>query len=329
LKRAGDHAVTTSPVTFTMVRQMLALLGNVVRGFLMGAADVVPGVSGGTVALVLGIYRRLISSVRDGSKVLGRLVKLDFSGARHSFVSVEWRLIAPLLIGILIAVATLSGVIEHLLENSPVQMAGLFLGLVAGSVVVAWGLLEVRDVRRWTVLVIVAIVTFVLLGARGGTSDDTVSQVADPALWAFFIAGAIAICAMILPGISGSFLLVTMGMYGPVLSAVSDRDLAIIVVFGLGCVIGLALFSQVLHWALVEHEPTVMAGLIGLMIGSIRVLWPWPSGLDSTELGWIEGPVLVPIGLMVLGFVVVVAIDLISARIAGRDHVDTSFLPQD
>jgi putative membrane protein len=308
---------------------MLNLLGNVVRGFIMGAADVVPGVSGGTVALVLGIYRRLISSVRDGAKVLGRLVKLDFSGARRSFLSVEWRLIAPLLIGILIAVATLSGVIEHLLENSPVQMAGLFLGLVAGSVVVAWGLLEVRDLRRWTVMIIVAIITFVLLGARGGTSDDTVSQVADPALWAFFIAGSIAICAMILPGISGSFLLVTMGMYGPVLSAVSDRELVILVVFSLGCVIGLALFSQVLHWALVEHEPTVMAGLIGLMIGSIRVLWPWPSGLDSTELGWIEGPVLVPIGLMVLGFVVVVAIDLISARIAGRDHVDTSFLPQD
>jgi putative membrane protein len=308
---------------------MLALLGNVVRGFLMGAADVVPGVSGGTVALVLGIYRRLISSVRDGAKVLGRLVKLDFSGARRSFASVEWTLIAPLLIGILVAVATLSGVIEHLLENSPVQMAGLFLGLVAGSVVVAWGLLEVRDVRRWTILVIVAILTFILLGVRGGTSDDTVSQVADPALWAFFIAGAIAICAMILPGISGSFLLVTMGMYGPVLAAVSDRDLAIIVVFGLGCVIGLALFSQVLHWALVKHEPTIMAGLIGLMVGSVRVLWPWPSGLDSTELGWIEGPVVVTLGLMVFGFMLVVAIDLISARIAGREHVDTTYLPQD
>jgi putative membrane protein len=308
---------------------VIALLGNVVRGFLMGAADVVPGVSGGTVALVLGIYRRLISSVRDGAKVLGRAIKLDFSGARSAFLSVEWRLIAPLLIGILIAVATLSGVIEHLLENSPVQMAGLFLGLVAGSVVVAWGLLEVRDLRRWIVLVIVAIITFVLLGARGGTSDDTVSQVADPALWAFFIAGAIAICAMILPGISGSFLLVTMGMYGPVLSAVSDRDLVIVIVFGLGCVLGLALFSQLLHWALVEHEPTVMAGLIGLMIGSIRVLWPWPSGLDSTELGWIEGPVFATLGLMVFGFVLVVAIDLISARIAGRDHVDTTYLPQD
>ena len=261
--------------------------------------------------------------------MLGHLVKLDFSGARRSFASVEWTLIAPLLLGILVAVATLSGVIEHLLENSPVQMAGLFLGLVAGSVVVAWGLLEVRDVRRWTVLVIVAILTFLLLGVRGGTSDDTVSQVADPALWAFFIAGAIAICAMILPGISGSFLLVTMGMYGPVLSAVSDRDLAIIVVFGLGCVIGLALFSQVLHWALVKHEPTIMAGLIGLMVGSVRVLWPWPSGLDSTELGWIEGPVFVPLGLMVFGFVLVVAIDLISARIAGREHVDTTYLPQD
>jgi len=308
---------------------MLTHLGNVIRGFLMGAADVVPGVSGGTVALVLGIYRRLISSVKEGAKVLGCAIKFDLAGMRRAFVSVEWTLIAPLLLGILLAVAALSGVIEHLLENSPVEMAGLFFGLVAGSVVVAWGLLEIRDLRRWTVLIVVAIITFVVLGLRGGTSDDTVSQIDDPVLWAFFFAGAIAICAMILPGISGSFLLVTMGMYGPVLAAVNERDFVTVVVFALGCVIGLALFSQVLHWALVEHEPTVMAGLIGLMVGSVRVLWPWPSGLDSTELGWFTTPVVVPIVLAVVGFVVVVAIDYVSARIAGKDHIDTSYLPVD
>ncbi len=326
-RRSVIAATRTHPLT--SLTAVIALLGNVVRGFLMGAADVVPGVSGGTVALVLGIYRRLISSVREGAKALGHGLKLDLAGARRAFLAVEWRLIAPLLLGILVAVGTLSGVIEHLLENSPVEMSGLFFGLVAGSVVVAWGLLEVRDLRRWVVLIVVAIATFILLGLRGGTSDDTVSQLSDPALWAFFIAGAIAICAMILPGISGSFLLVTMGMYGPVLAAVNDRDLVTVIVFGLGCVIGLALFSQLLHWALVEHEPTVMAGLIGLMVGSVRVLWPWPDGLDSTELEWVSDPIVLPIVLAAVGFAVVVAIDLISARLAGKDHIDTTYLPVD
>lgn len=295
----------------------------------MGAADVIPGVSGGTVALVLGIYRRLIASIREGANVLGRALKFDFDGVRQAFGLVEWKLLVPLLVGILLAIGALSGVIEHLLAESPVEMAGLFFGLVAGSVVVAWGLLEKRDARRWTVLVIVAIITFIVLGLRGGTSDDSVNQIMEPALWAFFFAGAIAICAMILPGISGSFLLVAMGMYGPILGAVNDRDFVTVIVFSLGCVIGLALFSQVLHWALVRHEPTVMAGLIGLMIGSIRVLWPWPAGLDSTELEWVSDPVALPILLAVIGFFVVIAIDLISARIAGHDHIDVSYLPED
>ena len=308
---------------------MVQLLGNVVRGFLMGASDVVPGVSGGTVALVLGIYRRLIASIKEGSGALGHLVKLDLAAARRGLVAIEWRLLVPLLVGILLAIGLLSGIIEHLLEDRPVEMAGLFLGLVAGSVVVAWGLLERRDLRRWVVLIAVAVLTFVILGLRGGSSEETVSQIAEPALWAFFFSGAIAICAMILPGISGSFLLVTLGMYGPVLGAVNDRDLLTVVVFAAGCVIGLALFSQLLHWLLVEHEPTVMAGLIGLMVGSVRVLWPWPEGLDSTALGGISGPTVVPIVLALIGFVVVVAIDLVSARLAGHDHIDVSYLPED
>ncbi|MCB1260173.1 MAG: DUF368 domain-containing protein, partial [Acidimicrobiales bacterium] len=139
------------------------------------------------------------------------------------------------------------------------------------------------------VLLGAAAVTFVVLGLREGTSDDVVAQTADPAIWAFFGAGAIAICAMILPGISGSFILVMLGMYGPVLGAVTDRDVVSLGVFLVGAVIGLALFSQALHWALNRHYDTVMAVLIGLMLGSMRVLWPWPDGVDSTAIGAPEG----------------------------------------
>ncbi|MCP4436620.1 MAG: DUF368 domain-containing protein [Actinomycetia bacterium] len=293
---------------------------SIIRGFCMGAADIVPGVSGGTIALVFGIYRRLISSIREGSSAIGRLIKGDIDGVRVALRSVEWGFLVPLLIGIGLAILTLASVIEHQLEERPEMMAGLFMGLVLGSVVVAWGLLENRDGQRIAVGVLVAIGVFLLLGLRGGTSEETVSQVSDPAWWAYFVAGAVAICAMILPGISGSFILVMLGMYGPVLAAVSDRDLVTIGVVGLGCVVGLALFSQALHWALENHYNTVMAALIGLMLGSLRVLWPWPQGVDSTVLeapGEAVGPT---IALALVGFLVVVVIDFVSKRVGGPDH---------
>ena len=163
---------------------------------------------------------------------------------------------------------------------------------------------------------------FLLLGLREGTTDDVVSQSADPAIWAFFLAGAIAICAMILPGISGSFILVMLGMYGPVLDAVTDRDLGSVAVFGVGAVIGLALFSQVLHWALNENYNTVMAALIGLMIGSMRVLWPWPHGVDSTRLETPDESVGVSIGIAVFAFVLVIGINEIGKRTEGRSSQD-------
>ncbi len=293
---------------------------SIIRGFCMGAADIVPGVSGGTIALVFGIYRRLISSIREGSNAIGRLLKGDVDGVKEALRSVEWAFLLPLLVGIGLAVLALAGVIEHQLEANPEAMAGLFMGLVLGSVVVAWGLLEVRDAQRLLVGLLVAVATFVLLGLRSGTSEDAVSQVSDPALWAYFAAGAVAICAMILPGISGSFILVMLGMYGPVLAAVNDRDLVTIVTVGLGCVVGLALFSQALHWALENHYNTVMAALIGLMVGSLRVLWPWPEGVDSTLLEAPGDAAGTTIGLAVAGFVVVVGIDLVSKRVGGPDH---------
>lgn len=286
----------------------LTLFLTTVRGFAMGAADIVPGVSGGTIALVLGIYERLVASIRAGSSALGHLAKGDLAGFRRWMVTVEWLFILPLGVGILLAVITLAKLIEHLLTDQPVLMASIFLGLVAGSVVVAIRLLKRPSAIHAWIVVGVGIVVFVLLGLRGGTSEDSVGQIADPALWAFFVAGAVAICAMILPGVSGSFLLVVLGMYGPVLAAVTDRNFLSLGVFLVGAVIGLALFSQILDRALRSHHDVMLATLIGLMAGSVRVLWPWPLGVDSTDLGAPDGDVLVAVVAAVIGFVFVVVV---------------------
>ncbi|MFN7150048.1 MAG: DUF368 domain-containing protein [Microthrixaceae bacterium] len=293
-----------------------------IRGFVMGSADIVPGVSGGTVALVFGIYRRLVEAIRLGSSALGHFIKLDVAGGVERLKQVEWSFLVPLLAGIGTAVLALSHLIETLLENRPVEMAGLFMGLVAGSVVIAWGLLQQRDARRALYLVGSAVAMFVLLGLTSGTSEEAVSQLSSPALWAFFGAGAVAICAMILPGVSGSFLLVTMGMYGAVLGAVNDRDFVSVGVFLLGCIIGLAVFSQLLHWALDQHYDTVMALLIGLMLGSLRVLWPWPGGVESTELAAPSDPIVVPVLLAVGGFALVMVVELVSKRLEHRHTSD-------
>ena len=294
--------------------------GNFLRGMAMGSADVVPGVSGGTVALVLAIYHRLVTAIRIGSSALGHFLTLDLRGGWALFRQVEWAFLIPLLLGILTAVLLLAGAIEHQLEVHPVQMSGLFLGLVAGSTVVATGLLTRRDVREWVLILGAGAAFFIALGFTSGSSESRTTG--DIPLWAFFLAGAIAICAMILPGISGSFLLVVMGMYSAVLTAVSERDLLTIGVFALGCVVGLALFSQLLHWALNEHYDTVMAVMIGLLLGSLRVLWPWPDGADSVALGAPDEAVAVTLGLAAFGLALVLGIDQVAHRLERRKGSD-------
>ncbi len=291
---------------------------TVVRGFFMGSADVVPGVSGGTIALVLGIYERLIASVRAGSSALGWIFRLDRRKVMEWLRRVEWSFILPLLGGIVIAVGALAGILEDQLHERPVQLAALFLGLVAGSVFVTWQILRTRDGLRLLVLSGTAIAVFVLLGLRPGTAADTVTQLDDVSLIAFFLSGAIAICAMILPGISGSFLLVVLGMYGPVLGAVNDRDAVSLIVFAIGAVVGLAVFSQFLYWALSHHHDTVIAVLIGLMLGSLRVLWPWPTGVSSTEIGVPDEAVFAAIVLVVVGSLAVIGLSVVAKRVDGR-----------
>jgi putative membrane protein len=162
---------------------------------------------------------------------------------------------------------------------------------------------------------VVGIGLFVLLGLRADTEvAEGTAEIVTKAWWVFILSGALAICAMILPGISGSFILVMIGMYTEVLGAVNDRDLVALTAFGAGCILGLTLFSTALNWALEHHHDLVMAAMVGLMLGSLRVLWMWPGGTTTTRLGAPNDDVGIPILLAIGGFVVVVAVELIATR---------------
>jgi putative membrane protein len=281
---------------------MKPTLRTFLSGFLMGAADVVPGVSGGTIALVVGIYERLIASIRSGSSALGSLIKGDGSAFKAHLGEVEWAFLITLLTGILTAVLTLAHFISIQLEENPIVLAAAFFGLVVGSTVVAFRLIRHVEAAHIVVIGLVGIALFVALGFGSG------EPVVSPSLLAFFGSGALAICAMILPGISGSLILVLIGMYDAVLGAVVDRDIAAIGVFALGVIVGLAVFSQILYWALQRAHDLVLASLIGLMVGSLRILWPWPDGVNGASLGSPDSQVLASILAAIVGFVFVVAI---------------------
>ncbi len=306
-------ASTDAPRPPGPIDRGLALAPVLAGGFLMGSADIVPGVSGGTVALLLGIYERLLRNIRAGAAAIGHLGRGHLGNVVPALQRVEWAWLIALLTGVVSAFAVLAGTIEHHLEVNPVPTAGLFGGLVLGSIVIATG-----DVRRWDPTAVTlaagsAVAAFVLLGLRS-------AQVTDPGPLVFLLAGAFAICAMILPGVSGSFLLLTVGMYEPVLDAADARDLLPLLAFAVGAGIGLGSFSTVLTWALERWHDWLLAVLVGLMAGSMRVLWPWPAGPDGvgdTRLGAPDGDIALTAGLAATGLVAVVAIARIArARLA-------------
>ena len=282
----------------------------------MGTADIVPGVSGGTVALVLGIYDRLIHNIREGARALRRLLSGDGAGIKQSLRDIEWFWLVSLLAGILIAIASLSSVLSTLLDEQPIAMAGLFLGLVAGAIWITSNMLERKDLPTFGVVLAVSVPMFLLLGLREDTevAEGTAEVVTQP-LWAFAGAGAIAICAMILPGISGSFILVLLGMYTEVLGAVEERDVASLGALSLGCVVGLALFSTLLNWLLESYHHWVVAAMIGLMLGSLRVLWPWPNGTHTTRIEAPGDDVGITVLLAAVGLGVVVLVERLSSHL--------------
>ena len=201
----------------------------------MGSADIVPGVSGGTVALVLGIYDQLIRNISQGAHALKQMLTRDVSGAIDTFKRIEWVWLFSLLAGILAAIIALSSVIETLLHEQPIRMSALFFGLILGSIWVALRMLDKIDGVAIALMLGIGGTMFLLLGLRSDTEvADTAAEIVTKPWWVFFLAGAIAICAMILPGISGSFILVMLGMYTEVLGAVNDRDFTVLIAFALG-----------------------------------------------------------------------------------------------
>jgi putative membrane protein len=283
-----------------------SLAQQVARGFAMGTADIVPGISGGTVALVTGIYERLIANIGGGAQLLKSLVTGRPQRALEWARKIEWAWLISLLFGIVIAVALLSSVITTLLEEQPVRTAAVFFGLVTGAAWITSGRVSAWRLGHIGILIGSAAGLFFILGLRTTTESTRDASLTQP-LWVFFAAGAIAICAMILPGISGSLILVMLGMYSELLAAITQRDLAALTATALGCILGLAIFSTLLNWLLLHHHDRVIAAMIGLMIGSLRVLWPWPNGTASTRLGTPSGDLFWPI-LLGLGALVVVVL---------------------
>lgn len=300
---------------------------NLLRGFLIGMAELVPGVSGGTVALVTGVYEHLIDSASHVLAALRRLVLGPDRGAgvREELRRTDWGLVLPVLLGMGTAVLTVAGVMEGFVSDAPEHARALFLGLVAASILVPLRMLPARNGSRLgtdlAVFALAAVVAFVLVGLAGG------GEVEDPSLLLVAAVAAVAICALVVPGVSGSFFLLAVGMYSTTLTAVDERDLVYIAAFGLGAAVGLGSFVQLLRWALRLHRRVTLVAMAGLMLGSLRALWPWQSGGDEHSAGHAVAPyepLWGPIGLVVLGVAVVLVLILLEDRLAvgGEGQMD-------
>lgn len=253
---------------------MFSILGVYLRGLLMGAADIVPGVSGGTIAFITGIYDTLLASIRAFDLAFAaRLWRLDPGGA---WEHVNGRFLLPLLAGIATSIFTLARLISWLLDAYPVPLWAFFFGLILASAIVL-----LRQVEAWTGPRVAALLLGVLAAGAVALAPPASLQLGMPGV---FLAGFLAICAMILPGISGSFILVLLGMYGTVLTALKSLDVAFMLVFAAGAGAGLLCFSRLLHWLLHRYHQATMATLTGFLFGSLAVVWPWKRVLD-----WVVG----------------------------------------
>jgi putative membrane protein len=295
----------------TRLRPALHLL----HGLMMGLADSVPGISGGTVALIVGIYDKLLASVGEGFRAILSLLRLDWTGARRHLGSVHWLLVLPLGLGIVSAIIAAAGIVTELLDRYPSESRALFLGMVGASLAIPWSRLTTRTPRLLAAGAMAAVIAFVLSGLPPGT-------IAEPSTLQIFGTAMIAICAMILPGVSGAFLLVVFGMYEPTLDAVHERNLAYVATFAGGAILGLGSFSLVLTAALRRYHDLTMAVLIGLMLGSLRALWPWQTddrGLlapeDSTSA-------LTAVVVAAVGFGIVWSLDRWGSREERRSRME-------
>ena len=241
------------------------------KGVAMGAADVVPGVSGGTIAFISGIYEELIGSINQINFKLLKVLKEE--GIASVWKQVNGNFLLALLIGIGVSVLSLARVIRHLLETQPVLIWSFFFGLVLASIIYV-----AKKITRWYPGTVILLIAGAALAYFITTLTPQEAEVTYPFV---FLSGALAICAMILPGISGSFILLLLGMYKPVLDAIHYRDLGVIAVLMAGAVVGLLSFSRLLKWLFDHYENLTLAVLTGFILGSLNKIWPWKEVLES------------------------------------------------
>lgn len=295
------------------------------KGMAMGAADVVPGVSGGTVAFITNIYDELIESIHSiGPKTLITLRREGLASAWHS---INGNFLLTLFLGIATSILSLAKVITHLLATQPILVWAFFFGLIVISAIFIAKQIEAWNVKTIATLIVGVIVAWHL--------SSLTPQVVEATPLMIVGSGALAICAMILPGISGSFILLMLGMYAPILGAIKAFDIGVVALFGSGAVIGLLSFSRLLDWLLKNVRSVTLALLTGFMVGSLNKVWPWKQTLSYrtnsqgeqvpllqsnispnayAELMSTPSQLLPALGLMVLAVAIVVALERFGSR---------------
>jgi len=305
-----------------MVRKLRDYFVIGLKGMAMGAADVVPGVSGGTIAFISGIYEELLIAISNVN--LSLLKTLKTSGVKAAWKQLNGSFLAALFLGIFVSIVSLAKVIKHLLESQPILLWSFFFGLVLASIIYIAKQITDWNFKAFLVLIIGAVIAYFITTLNPLISGNSSSLFV-------FIAGAIAICAMILPGISGSFILVLLGAYKSVLEAVNDRDFKTILVFMAGAVVGLLTFSKVLKWLFKNHKNLTLAVLTGFIIGSLNKIWPWKETLiwrinsrglevpfnqqSISPFSFDEDPQLImAIAFAVLGFVLILGMEKLAIK---------------
>lgn len=285
--------------------KLLALAFNALRGFLIGVAEVIPGVSGGTIALIVGVYQRIIDSAAAFTKGILQLRTLNFAGLKQEFRKIDLPLLIPLGLGMLLAIVLAAAALGPLLENEPEIMRGLFFGMILISLYVPYKMAAKSWVAKdYLFAIVAAVIAFGLMSLPRAAAFE-------PNLLVVFLGATVAICALVLPGVSGSFLLLALGLYAPTIAAVNDRNWTYLLVFILGAIVGLGAFATLLSWLLEQRRRVTLVIMTGLMLGSLRALWPWQEQ---------QGGVLVPTSIeplwsLAAGVVVVGVLILWQARL--------------
>ena len=313
-----------------MNRSPLDYLILALKGMAMGAADVVPGVSGGTIAFILGIYEELIATLNTINFSL--LKQLKSEGFKSVWKKANGSFLVTLLSGVFVSVISLAKGVEWLLEHHPILLWSFFFGFVFASILYVGKQIKIR-------LTDFKLVLAMAIGAGVAYFITTLnpSETSDSNLF-LFLAGALAICAMILPGISGAFILVIIGAYSPVLEALNTRDFKTILIIGVGAVMGLLSFSKLLKWLFETYHRLTLAVITGFMIGSLNKIWPWKIPLTfRTNSKGIEIPLneksvspfnfdgdpqlIQAIGLMAIGVLIILVLEKISIK---KKSIETS-----